>query len=471
MPLFAAVCLVLPVVLALAAGPGVGSFAVASAVGVALGARQPALLAGLLCAAGSADLWPTVDAGGFTFRAGHVWTVALWASALGELGARGLTRFILSRAGITGWLLLLALSAAHLWAGVPNPSKAVGYGLWGAFDVLAMAPAVAFHAHRHPLRVLWAYVGFAVLVALFGLSQFLMPLWHAEPLLVQQWIGGTRPRVNALSYEPSYFAFQAMIPATLLLGLGMAGVLRRGRGWGASAVGAAAVLMVAMALSSSRSAWAGLVLLGLCGLLGLMWNRARHGVWPRDESRRALAAVAGVLVLLWAATPHHAFAGDRIIMERTTNVDDPSSAQPRREGIIEAWRMFQAYPVWGVGPGQFGGTLLREPRFLVRTLLPGRQDADALVTFNLYAELLSESGALGTLCVLTAVGAVAWALWKRRRAPGVRGGLALAVLAPLLVTFGVMYQLNQTLWRAEVWCLLGLCWSQWGMPKAARERA
>lgn len=460
MRLVAALAVALPVAFAVAWGePGWPAFALAGALGAVLAARAPTVLAGLLCALGSADLWLKVDVGGFTFRAGHLWSVALLAAAVGQAPLTLLWRFARSRPGLGLWLGPVLLGAAHLAWGVPNPGKALGYVLWGVFDVGVMALAVAWHARQRPLVVLGVWVLASVAVACFGLTQFLMPLSGVEPVAVQQWIGGTRPRLNGLSYEPSYFAFQAMIPTTLLVTLLVRGFAARLPRLALPLVWCATLLMAAMALSSSRSAWAGLFILALGAAVAVVWSGARGHGWPRTSQWRAWSTVVAAGLVLWVLTPVHAFEGDRIIASRTTNVDDPSSAQPRREGIVEAWRMFVAHPLVGVGPGQFGGTLLAHPEFLVRTIPVGQDNPDQLVTFNLYAELLAESGVLGCASVLLGVALALRALWIQR-GQGPSGAVAWALLMPLLLTFGAMYQLNQTLWRAEVWCLLGLAWSR-----------
>jgi O-antigen ligase len=111
-----------------------------------------------------------------------------------------------------------------------------------------------------------------------------------------------------------------------------------------------------------------------------------------------------------------------------------------------------------VGPGQFGGALLASPELWERPIPLEMQDADRLVAFNLYLETAVEGGLVGLGLTGAAVVAVVVRAW-RRRGRTVAGRMAEAVLWPLLLTFGVMYQFNQTLWRTEVWCLWGVAWA------------
>lgn len=437
----------------LAADMSWGVFVVGAALGVLMCAHRPSWVAAGVLVLGSADLVFTVDAGGFTFRVAHAWAVTLAAVAVARMGWRPYLAAVMTLPGLRWFVALLGLGVVHVLWGVHNPGKATGYLLWGAFDVLVLAPAVAFHVAQHPWRVMRLWWLGAAAVALFGLAQFVMPVTGAVPVLVQQWVG-TRPRLNAFSYEPSYFAFAAMMPAALICGLGAAGGLGR-RGPLAVAVGM--VVFVAMTFSSSRSAWAGSAVL----LLGWLTVWLRRGGARKPVSlpaRRVLAVGAATLVLSVALVPPHAFAGDRILAERALDLHDPSSAQPRREGILEAFNLFGAHKVWGVGPGQFGAALLANPWAQVRVLKPGEKDPHSLVTYNLYAELLCETGLLGTALVALGLLAAAGGLW-RARSTRRWGRMAVAVMWPCMMTFAVMYQFNQTLWRAEVWGLMGVAWA------------
>ncbi len=425
-----------------------GAFAAAAVLAIFAAARWPAFALGALLALGPSDLWLTVDAGGFTFRLAHVLAVALWAAAAARVGVLGLLRWTLGAPGMWLWLALLALQAVSIARGVAFPGKAVGYLAWGAFDVLVLAPAVAFHARRHPLRLSAAWWPLAAAVGVFGLLQLALAAVGTAPMLVQQWVGA-RPRINALSYEPSYFAFQALVPLALMVGWWSRG-LPRALALLASGVGL--VLAVAVALSSSRSGWIGLALLALAGAWPLF--RRHRGAWSGPVGR-VLAAGAAVVVLGVVWMPPHVWAADKLLMQKGLDFSDPSSSQPRREGVLEAINLARLYPLAGVGPGQFGAALLAHPQAQVRVLRPEDRDPHGLVTFNLYAELLSENGILGLLLALGALLQTAWRLW---RAPG--GARVVAwrtgVLWASLLMFAVMFQFNQTLWRVETWCLLGL---------------
>lgn len=448
-----AVILVVPVAVALVAGPQWAVFAAAALVAAVMAVKAPATLVGLTLGLGASDLVLTVDAGGFTFRAAQCCAVALAAAAVSREGLVGYLRFIVARPSLVFFAALPVLGAVTAARGIPNPGKAAGYLAWSVFDLMVLAPAVAYHARNHLERVTWVWLLAELGVALFGLTQLVLPALGLEPFLVTQWVG-TRPRINAFSYEPSYFAFQAILPLSLWLGRCVAGQVGRK---GAAVLGACGTITVALVLSSSRSAWAGTVLMLAAGGVLMVVRHGRQAL-PGQPALRALAALVACVLLGVVLVPPSAWVGDQVMASRALDAQDAASAQPRKEGLLHAWRLFQLKPFLGVGPGQFGGALLANPQVWAADIPLDKRQPDDLVTFNVYLELLAESGAVGLACLLAGLANLAWLLWRQRR-DGRRGGVAEAFLWPLLMCFGVMYQFNQTLWRTEVWCLLGMVWA------------
>ncbi|MEW5853386.1 MAG: O-antigen ligase family protein [Myxococcota bacterium] len=449
--------------LAWTGGDRAGIFGLAAALSAILAAWQPRLLVWWLLPLAASDLILTLDVGGFTFRAAQCAGVALTASAVARTGVRGFIRFALQLPGMPLLVALIATLALRLVMGVPNPGKGAGYVAWALFDIVVLAPSLAWHVRRTRAHavVWWCWGG--ALIAVFGLLQVLLAAIEVDPPLVTQWFGA-RARINAFSYEPSYFAFQAMIPTAILVGLVVAG---RTKGWGGWATLATVLLLSALGLSTSRSAWAGSAAL-LAVFSVAMVARWRWRALPGRDAFRVLAVFAAVVIVVAALTPPAAFASDRMLAARALDTSDPASGEPRMIGLVHAWRLFQKHPILGVGPGQFGGALLADQSVWARKIMPHEQDPDALVTYNIYLELLSETGLVGTLLVGAAVLLVLWGLWRASRRKGISGRWTEVLLWPLIMTFAVMYQVNQTLWRTEVWCLVGVAWA-FLTPRAPRR--
>jgi O-antigen ligase len=424
-------------------------FALGSGALAALGLWRPQLGALAVVALAAPDLVGSVELGRFTVRASQV---AALGAALGALG-RALVverlRQTVREVPLALWLMLGfgALAAGRVLLGeVPNPGKGVAYAAWSLISTGAIAGGLwaALESRADVERALRVSVLALATIACLGLLQWTIGALGGDPPLVTQWMEGL-PRINGLSYEPSYFAFST----TAGLALALAAVLwQPGFLAPLPAALAGAAMVVALLLSSSRSGWIGLALLsGLAGLAtSLRWRTLGRA------QRRALAVLgAGYLLAagLLATTQLDSYAR---MARRGLDLEERSSSAPRLEGVQQALAMFRAHPLLGVGIGQFGGALAE-----ARALDLEPQRMDQLVTFNLYAELLAEDGLFGLLLVLAALLLVARACWQLVRSAQPRDqalGVALATAGALV--FGVMFQFNQTLFRTDVWCLIGL---------------
>ncbi len=424
---------------------GLGMLALAT-----LGLLRPQLGALALIALASVDLLGTVEVVRFTVRASQIAALATCTGLLLQKLRQRRLLHDLAQLPIAIWLFaaFAALAALRLLLlGVANPLKGYGYAAWALFDALAITATLAVLIdHREYLdRALRTWVLALTAIAGFGLLQWTMGLAGFQPPLVTQWMGNL-PRINGLSYEPSYFAFSTSVGIALVI---VALVRRPSFLAPLPAALSGAVLVVAMALSSSRSGWIGLLFLTVA-LLAQVVSRRRQLDRARWQGLGVLAAgylVAAALLLGVGADRYGEMA------RKGLDIEEHSSSAPRLEGVRFALDMFADHPVAGVGLGQFGAVLAGQR---AAPLTP--EQVDSMVTFNLYAELAAENGLLGLLLMLAKIFLCARAAWQAWRDPSpghAAAGGALLLAGALL--FGIMAQFNQTLFRTDVWCLLGLC--------------
>lgn len=440
-------CLALAVALGLARDSVWVALGAALLLGLSL--LRPQWGALLLLALAVPDLVVTVEVGRFTLRAAQIVAAGTALGAAVELLRRGAVLATLRRIPPALWCFVAfgALALIRLTAlGAPNPVKGYAYAGWGLFVAVAIAGSlfVLLDTRRRLARGLAVFAGAIALLALFGLIQWSIGVLGGNPPLLTQWVG-SMPRINGLSFEPSYFAFSTAIGCALALCalLGSATFLSPGLAAAASALTATALL-----LSSSRSGWIGLatLLLLAIALIAVRRRQLRRPQWLGLGALAASLTLAGVLMVTVHPTGYAEMAN------RGLNVRDPTSSKPRLEGVLQALSMFRARPLLGVGLGQFGATLSVEQA----RELPV-QEIDQIVTFNLYIELLAENGLFGFALIAGGLLLCARGVWRswRQRDPEL-AAMALAVLVAAGLAFGVMYQFNQTLFRTEVWCLLGL---------------
>jgi hypothetical protein len=405
-----------------------------------------AALLGLMLTA-SMDKALAFQLGGFTIRAAQFFALALFIAVLVErrrLG-RALALPAVPLLGAIGYLCVCAASALPS----DNPLKSAGYLAWASFDVFGVLVGLACFACTQErletaLRGWWAGMALAAAMGAFQIIAWL--LGYEAPLITTD-IGGF-PRINGFNYEPSYYALY-LLPGALVLLTRFAHLGARAKASGLLA----GALLLAVALSTSRSGWLGIAV-GLC-LLSLR-ACARLG---RKAARRlglagaGLAAALALVLLAWPAMRANVAKMARMGM----NVREVTSSGPRLESMRQAGVLFSRYPVLGVGFGNYGAYVLSHPE--LPNILP--TSAKALVTTNLYLEIASETGATGLLASLTMLLLLLRPLWRSTRArPGelpdrlsaTREGLLLAAL----VTFLVLYQFSQTLWRLDVWVLLAI---------------
>ena len=175
----------------------------------------------------------------------------------------------------------------------------------------------------------------------------------------------------------------------------------------------ALVLMAALAASFSRGAWVG-ALVGLLGMIVVQGRRAlRWGVGLACAGALLLAlAGAGVLPGVLAArlasiTSNLAFfdaASVQVTPENFSIVD-------RMSQIQAGWRMFRAYPLTGVGPGNY------TPAYSDFAVLPWYSSRGH--AHNYYLHMAAEAGIIGALAYIALLIGVSYqAVGTTRRARG-----------------------------------------------------
>jgi putative inorganic carbon (HCO3(-)) transporter len=285
---------------------------------------------------------------------------------------------------------------------------------------------------RHVRRVWVAFVAGALLSGTVG---YLLPgtaIPDSEGRLAGA--GGVGP--NQLG---GYLAVAAILAVTLACDRRLPALGRT------ACAGAAALCLPLQLLTGSRGA-----LLGLGTALIVAPFLAGRG-------RRAGVVVLAASTVL-AGTAFFMTVAPTAIVEHLTNGD--TSGSGRTDIWRMGWRMVEAHPVTGVGPGNFSVSTidyLLRPGVTQRAIYIVDQPK---VAHNIYLEVLAELGVVGlTLFGVIVVAGVRSAL-AAARASGRRGdresellsrGLLLALLAMLVAAF-----FSSELFSKQLWILLAL---------------
>ena len=306
--------------------------------------------------------------------------VGLTALVFGRL-ARGL-----APAHVTTELVALAAFGGAILLGVP-------FAVWpgGAMSVfldiylkLLVIFALMIAALNRPQRI----EQFAFLVVLFsGYISFRAVIdWARGTNVVGD--GRIQGSVSGMFGNPNDLALNMVVflPFALLFAFKPGPAVRR-----AAAAAAALTMAATVVLTGSRG--------GAVGLLAMMLVLMARSVRVRPS------VAAGALVAVLAAIPlAPPTFWDRMVSIVDARRDETGSRKARIDLLKESWSVFLAYPITGVGAGQF-----------VNYNPPDRREAWH-VTHNALLEVASETGIVGLVPFLIFLGSGALAPRAARRA-------------------------------------------------------
>lgn len=157
----------------------------------------------------SFDIFLNITLGGFSLRVSQVLLIFIIIYALFLIIYRRRVNVPLGMFSLIYWALFVVVFT-------PNTTYFIGsllYSLWFLVFILMIFSTVQiFHEIDQVLFLVKVYILSFLFVSSFGLIQFLIGLIGIEPPLVVQYLGiGKIPRINAFSYEPSYFSTYMII--------------------------------------------------------------------------------------------------------------------------------------------------------------------------------------------------------------------------------------------------------------------
>lgn len=272
----------------------------------------------------------------------------------------------------------------------------------------------------------WWLLAGGSLSAVAGLLQHYQFHTLLDPLLAQRGAGGVYGNLG----QPNHFANYIALALASLAYLVAAGKLRN-----APAVALAPLLLFAIALTGSRSAW--LYLLALA-VTALWFGRRAPGADSRRLVISTLLLLAGFVLMQGVASLPFMIPelGASTSGHRFFDLVDSSSARLALWG--EAWSMFLQSPLLGAGFGQFAWQHFQLGSIGDFAARPGLYSH----AHNIALQLLAETGLIGALIALA--GVAVWIAGLKRLKAGLHGWWLLALLAVL----GIHSLLEYPLWYA-----------------------
>ena len=254
------------------------------------------------------------------------------------------------------------------------------------------------------------YLSSYVLIAAFGLFQFVTPGLHLGEYLVGQWIvHGLIPRIAGFNYEPSYFATYLIMGWIMLIDLQVTKAkITSARRWKWFTI----LVSVVFFLSTSKTAWLFMIVEGfarlvpvLLRLLRVEWSRLRQGdLWVPLPKPRVLVSIALVAVLLVGLAGAVSRVVDLNIFLAGSGLNNTAahSLNDRTLGLDNTLQVWHEHPWFGLGDT---GATARKAEIeggTVNNLL----DWKTHWAFPVPLEVLAASGVIGILPFLWFFGTI-----------------------------------------------------------------
>jgi hypothetical protein len=394
----------------------------------------------------SSDIWPTLQIG-FTFRLSQLLIFLCIPLLIPTFRAHSVKRFPGSI-----WCLLWVL-----WTAISLPfslmiSRSIGYSFWLASDLLIIFVFVqAFRdmedAHNLVKWLLYSFIALSI----FGVVQLFAGILGFDILVAQWWVKGVLPRMNGLSYEPSYYSTY-MLPGWVLSNYLLSkrvvsiprGLLRL----------TATCTSTSLILSTSRLGWA-LMLLWIALRAGVRFVRFLLGKKaPFNSLRRTILVISlvpifiGVLASVQTARVTAALEQMSWLINGLGLFGQSShSSAGRSDLMLLTWNAFLAHPLVGTGLGAVPAEIAAQLGAPMLTIDDAKQNEGMSVA----VETLASIGIIGFLIVIGFVSSlvmryrVVYAKGDAERRHTLRG-LSWAIGWLLLAL-----QFNQNFLRIYVW--------------------
>lgn len=331
-------------------------------------------------------------------------------------------------------------------------SRNIGYLAWLVFNVLMMTAIYLYCRLAGTEKLIRLYMVSFFVMALFGLFQFVLSLFGIHLLITMWWKVNVLPRINGLSYEPSYYATYLLIGFMVQYSLFRSGVFFFSRKLQLTML---LSVIAAIFLSTSRMG-----ILFMCAVLG--WDFLRMLVVAGFTRRisRLNFAMSLTVILVIAGVLIRILTDDKLrrrYLEGTGLESTASHSRDTRIGqMTNVYLIFRESPLVGYS---LGGIAPAIARYYGNTT-GDQKKAKEFEGLNIFLEVLAASGIVGFLFFLFwlfEVFRVNYRLegaFRRLGYPGDAGllrALRFALIAELLIL-----TLSQNILRPYLWVLFGV---------------
>jgi O-antigen ligase len=360
-----------------------------------------------------------------------------------------------SKLAATALLFVAWMALSLTWA----ESASVGVGEIARYSLNLLLLPIIYAAVRNRQHSRWLIVVLVVGATLSGLYGIVFARGDA---LAQ----GTS-RLAGAGEDANSEAM--LLVAGIVLAAGLASIKEFSPVARITAMGAGLIQLVALVDTVSRGGLVGLAAVAVFGILF---------AGPKRRLPLALTALAGGLCM----AGYYLSVASPAARARITNIS-ASSSSGRNDIWTVAWRMVKAYPLNGVGVGNFTNSsvhyLLQPGALPSSKYIVDRPE----VAHNVYLQILAEMGVVGLVLFLCLVGGLLWCGVRAARDFTRSGDTTMEIISRavvvsiggmLVTNFFISDQFNKVLWieLALCPCLLAIArrWQRAPEPSPRRPR-
>jgi O-antigen ligase len=395
----------------------------------------------------SFDIFLNVNLGGFNVRACYLLVFVFAFLYIFTFDDAGSLQF-LGAGAFLGWFSFLLL---FVW-NTPLLSRNIGYLAWLIFNCFTCYALYKFVRRYGTGQIIRLYILSFFLLALAGLLQFTLSQFGIHVLVTMWWEFGKTARVNAFSYEPSYYA------SYLLIGFVFLYFSQRKKIFyfsGKLQVLILSALVAAIFLSTSRMG-----ILFMLSILAYDFMRMIFRAFLTARISLLNFIISLVLLLSLAGVITRILLDDELRVRYLAGTGLESTAahsrEVREEQVLNVWKIFEKSPLIGYSLGGIAPNIALMNGVVPRTV----EETKDFEGLNVLLEVLAASGIVGFLFFafwLLQIFYAGFRLSGRLRAAGFeRESVLLNGLCAALLTELLILSFSQNILRPYLWILIGM---------------
>jgi hypothetical protein len=401
----------------------------------------------LIFVTSSFDIFLNVNLGGFNIRACYLFVFLFITLYLYFYKDAARIRFL----GLFFFLAWVAFLLAFVW-NTPLLNRNIGYLIWLGFNCMTCYVIYKFAMHSDVYRLIKLYLISFFFLSIVGILQFTLSQFGIHILVTMWWAAEKIARVNAFSYEPSYYASYLLIGFCFLYASQRKQIYYFRK---KNQLLILVFLVVAIFLSTSRMGILFMILILLYDVFRMLF---RVVFTRRISTVNFIVSVC--LILSFSVVIGNILLDEELRSRYLAGTGLESTAahsrEVREEQLLNVWRIFLDSPVIGYSLGGIAPNIAVMEGVIPETV----EETKPFEGLNVILEVLAASGIIGFIFFFFWIFQLfrgAFRLSGRLKREGFwQEGILLQSLCFALLIELVILSFSQNILRPYLWILIGL---------------